>query len=67
MSEYVSVEPRNWERNPRKGILQPKFLCHRFPIKGGMTANEVFRTRLVEAATKRNPFLEFALRTTSHV
>jgi hypothetical protein len=32
---------RIYERNPRRGTLQPKFLCHRFPVKDGMTWSEV--------------------------
>ena len=32
---------RLFEKNPRKGSKQPKFLQHRFPIKNGFTYNEV--------------------------
>jgi hypothetical protein len=31
---------RTWERNPRRGSCQPTVLCHRFPIKGGLTFGE---------------------------
>jgi hypothetical protein len=31
---------RTWERNPRKGTRQPVVLCHRFPIRGGLTFAE---------------------------
>jgi len=34
-----------WERNPRKGILQPDFIVHRFPIKGGLSMRQVWDER----------------------
>lgn len=35
-----AFQGRRWERNPRHGSCQPSLLCHRFPIKGGLTLGE---------------------------
>lgn len=40
MNLYEAFRIRCWERNPRKGTRQPVALCHRFPIKGGLTFGE---------------------------
>jgi hypothetical protein len=58
---------RCWQRNPRKGTAQPEFLCHRFPIKGGLNLREVMAAqmsrpnpflRLVRLATERNEIMD---------
>jgi len=38
-----SVNLPCWEKNPRKGSLQPMFLRHRFPIKNGLTYFQVLK------------------------
>ena len=42
------------EKNPRCGSLQPEWLVHRFPIKGGV--------RLIDIMARRNPFLEYMMK-----
>lgn len=47
-----AFQGRRWERNPRRGTLQPSLLHHRFPIKGGLTFGEALMRN------NSNPFLE---------
>lgn len=49
-----AFQARVYERNPRRGLLQPKFLQHRFPIKGGLTFADV----LADNLTRKNALLE---------
>lgn len=51
----LSNEERRYERNPRKGALQPTFLLHRFPIKGGLTFSAV----LAHNVMKTNSLLRY--------
>ena len=55
MSVAMSTAMRNrtWQRNPRRDTRQPEFLCHRFPIKGGITFSDV----LVYRCMKNNALL----------
>lgn len=46
-----------WERNPRSGSLQPRWLRHRFPIKGGSTCGEMMRDMLAHSMEKSNVLL----------
>ena len=49
MFEYVpyqvgfklTASPKHWELNPRQGTMQPRWLCHRFPIKNGAGIHQV--------------------------
>ena len=41
----LSSKDRRYERNRRKGTLQPEFLLHRFPIKNGCTFMDVMEAQ----------------------
>lgn len=43
-----------FERNPREGSAQPKWLRHRFPINGGLMMLDVVKKETVS----RNPFMQ---------
>lgn len=48
------IHGKFYERNPRKGTLQPHWLRHRFPIKNGLS----FRETLLEDMRSQNYWSE---------